>query len=100
MPCKKPKTAGSSVSLPIAYVTRTPVFKQESAVPTRAMTTEAARIIAKSVPLPLKRILPIYLAISPIGAGEVAAAANPAGPAGLALEKSPTTKLAAKYSIK
>src|SRR5664280_3312956 len=58
---------GTSLSRPITYVIRTPVFRHARVVPIRATSTVAARIITSGKPVPPNIVSPICRIMSPIG---------------------------------
>src|SRR5208337_471436 len=75
--CRNPRKLGTSLSLDIAYVTRTPVFMQAKVVPITAMATEIATTIISAKPRLPRRASPRFFTMSPIGALEAAAASMP-----------------------
>ena len=69
--CSMPKCSGASSSLPIAYVTRAPVFMQLSVVPISARKTVKASASMNQRPLPCpSRPSPTMIIMSPIGAAD------------------------------
>src|ERR1035437_1455846 len=69
--CRSPKCSGTSSSLPMAYVTRAPVFMQESVVPTIARNTVKAWNSMNVRPCPWpNNASPTTIIMSPMGAAE------------------------------